>query len=397
MTEPSNLPDKQPIGDDEVKLIDVLLVLAENARLLVFGPLVVGLAALAYAFTITPTFTAITTILPPQQQQSTMALLASQLGGLSAFAGLGGGSALKNPSDIYVTLIKSRSVADRMVDRFKLTQLYGVKLRSDARTLLAGVTKVTTSPTDGLITIEVKDKDPKRAADMANAYVEELAHLTDGLAITDAQQRRVFFEKQLQATKENLDKAQLALSEVGVPESVIKSSPAAVLAAIAGLRAQVTAQEIKLSTMRGYLTEQNSDFQLAQRELASLRAQLAQAERAQPAGGTQGAEYLSRLRDFRYQEALFELLNKQLESARLDEAREGAVVQVVDTAVPPEYKSSPKKAQIAVFTTLATGILLLLAIFIREGLRNARNDHESAIKLARIASGLRGLVPGARK
>jgi tyrosine-protein kinase Etk/Wzc len=284
-----------------------------------------------------------------------------------------------------------------MIDRFKLMQLYGVKLRTDARALLAVVTKVTVGSLDGLITIEVNDHDPKRAADMANAYVEEFARLTSGLAITEAQQRRAFFEKQLQAAQKNLAKAQLALGEVGVPESLIKSSPGTVLESIARLRAQVTAQEIKLSTMRGSVTEQNPDFQLAQRELDSMRAQLVQTERSQPKGDTQRDEYLNRFREFKYQEALFELLTKQYESARLDEAREGSIVQVVDAAVPPESRSSPKRAQIAVLTTLATGILLLLLVFAREAFRGARNDPESASKLARIESRLRGLVPGARK
>jgi len=397
MTEPSNLPDNQLTGDDdEVSLIDLLLLIAENVRLLVFGPLIVGLAALGYAFTITPTFTAITTILPPQQQQSTMAMLASQLGGLASIAGIGGSSsALKNPADIYVTLIKSRSVADRIVDRFNLMQLYGLR-REETRAVLDVVTKVT-GDKGGLIAIEVKDHDPKRAADMANAYVEELAHLTGGLAITEAQQRGAFFEKQLQAVQKNLAKAQLALGEVGVPESLIKSSPGTVLETIARLRALVTAQEIKLSTMHGYLTEQSPEFQLAQRELGSLRAQLVQTERSQPAGDTQRNEYLNRFREFKYQETLFELLTKQRESARLDEAREGSIVQVVDAAVPPESRSSPKRALIAVLTTLATGMLLLLLVFVREALRSAQNNPESASKLARIASGLRGLVPGAYK
>jgi len=400
MTEPSNLADNPPASnDDEVSLIDLLLVIAENVRLLVFGPLLAGLAALGYAFTITPTFTATTMIIPPQQQQSTMALLASQLGGLAAGAGIEGirGAPLNNPSDIYVTLIRSRSVADRIIDRFELTQLHGAKRRRDeVRAILEVATKVTAGR-DGLITIEVKNNDPKRAADMANAYVEEFARLTGGLAITEAQQRRAFFEKQFQATQEKLAKAQLALGEAGVPESLMKSSPATVLEGIARLRAQVTAQEIKLSTMRGYLTEQSPQFKQAQRELDALRAQLAQADHAQPARGNQSTEYLNRFRDFKYQETLLELLTKQLESARLDESREGAFVQVVDVAVPPESRSSPKRAQIAVLTTLATGILLLLLVFAREALRSARNNRESASKLARIASALRGLVPGAHQ
>lgn len=397
MTQISDVPKHRPNSNSgEISLVDLMLVISENLRLLVLGPLLAGLVALAYSFTMTPTFTAVTTILPPQKESSSMALLASQLGGLAGLAGLGGAGP-KSPSDLYVTLIRSRSVADRVIDRFELMKVYGTPIRSQAREILAVMTKVTAGLKDGLITIEVKDHDPKRAADMANAYVEELGHLTDGLAITEAQQRRAFFEKQLQAAKNNLEKAQLALGKVGVAESVIKSSPEAVLASVAELRAQVTAQEIKLSTMRGYLTEQSPEFRLAQRQLASLRAQLAQADRTDSADGARRDEYLNRFRDFKYQEALFELLAKQLESARLDEAREGSLVQVVDVAVPPESRSSPRRTLIAVITTLASGMFLLLAVFAREGLRGARDNPESAAKLDRIASSVRVFFVGGRR
>ena len=384
-------PEMQSPPEDEISLLDLLLVLAENARLLVFGPLAIGLVALGYAFTITPTFTGTTTILPPQQQQSTAAMLASQLGALAGVAGLGG-AGLKNPADLYVALVKSRSVADRMIDRFDLVKLYNAEKRQDARKTLEQVTKIA-SGKDGLISIEVDDEDPKRAAAMANAYVEELSRLTDGLAITEAQQRRIFFEKQLRQAQENLKRAELALGQAGAGESLIRSAPQAMVEGAARLKALVTAQEIKVSTMRGYLTEQSPEFQLAQRELGSLRAQLALAERDQPSGGSgQGADYLNRFRDFKYQETLFELLAKQYEAARLDEAREGATIQVVDAAQPPERKSKPKKALIAVLTTLASGMLLVLIVFFREALRNARAAPESATKLARITAGFRTLV-----
>lgn len=380
----------QVVLDDDVSLLDLLLVVAENARLIVFGSLGAGLVALAFAFTLTPVFTATTTILPPQQQQSTAAMLASQLNALAGIAGLGG-SGPKNPADLYVALIKSRTVADGIIDRFDLVKLYALEKRQDARKALADVSKVNAGK-DGLITIEVDNPDPKRAAAMANAYVEELAKLTDGLAITEAQQRRIFFEKQLRQAKDGLKKAEVALGQAGAGETIIRAAPQAMVEGVARLKALVTAQEIRVSTMRGYLTEQNPEFQLAQRGLASLRAQLAQAERDQPSAGGQGAEYLNRFREFKYQETLFELLAKQYEAARLDEAREGANIQVVDVALPPERKSRPKKALIAVSTMLAGGMLLVLYVFFRESLRNARAVPESAGKIGRIAAGFRRLA-----
>lgn len=369
---------------DEVSLLDVLELIAENARLLVLGPIVAGLTALAITFIIPPTYTATARILPPQQQQSAATILASELGTLAGLVGPN----TKNAAEIYVALMKSRSVADRLTDRFNLIELYGHKYRDDTRTVLQGATKVSAGK-DGLITIQFEDKDAKRAADITNGYVQELVRLTGSLAITEAQQRRAFFEKQLQQAQEGLKKAELALGQSGVGEALIKSTPQAVVEAVARLKAQVTAQEIRVSTMRGYLTESSPEFQIAQRELSALRAQLFQAERSQPVGEMPASDYLNRFRDFKYQETLFELMAKQYEVARLDEAREGAAIQVVDQAIVPERKSGPKRLQIAVLTTIGALIVLLLYVLICNGIRAVAADPQSANRLARIRSLLR--------
>jgi tyrosine-protein kinase Etk/Wzc len=375
--------------EDEVGVLDLLLVVAENARLLIFGPVLVGMLALGIAFMIPPTYTATTRMLPPQQRQSSAAMLASQLGALSGLAGAAGLS-IKSPTDTYVALLKSRTVADRVIGRFNLLAVYEEDLMEEARKDLEDATRVKTGK-DGLITIEVDDKDPRRAADMANAYVEELHKLTGSLALTEAQERRVFFEKQLEQTHENLKKAELALGQTGAGERLLNSAPQALVEGIARLRAQVTAQEVRLSTMRGYLTESSPEFQLAQRQLSSLRAQLSQAERDQPQKGGGGPNYLNRFREFKYQETLFELMAKQYEVARLDEAREGAVIQVVDAAVLPERKSKPRRALIAVLTTLVAGIGFLVYVFAKEALRTSSANPEASGKLARVASGFRRL------
>jgi tyrosine-protein kinase Etk/Wzc len=366
--------------DDEISLLDLLQVVADNLRLLVLAPLAAGLLALGISFTIAPTFTATTKFMPPQQQQSAAASMLSSLGALGGLAGAATG--LKNPADQYVAFLKSRSVQDVLIDRFKLMERYESKLKTDARTTLEGVSKIA-SGKDGLITIDIDDKDPAFAAQLANAYVEELGRLLDRLAVTEAQQRRVFFEKQLTNAKDNLVKAEQALGASGVNSSVLKSTGAAV-EAVARLRAQITAQEVKLASMRGYLTESAPDFKQAQTELSALRGQLGRAEQSEPATDSANSDYIAKLRDFKYYETLFEMFAKQYEMARIDESREGAVIQVLDAAQPPERKSKPKKALIALMTTLAVGFGLLLFVFIRQALRGAGQDQESAEKLARL-------------
>lgn len=370
--------------DDEISLLDLLQVVVDNLRLLVLGPLAAGLLALGISFLIAPTFTATTKFLPPQQQQSAAASMLASLGALGGLAGAATG--LKNPNDQFVAFLQSRSVQDALIDRFKLMDRYETEFRDSARKALGSNVKIS-SGKDGLITIDASDTDKVFAAQLANAYVEELRTLLGRLAITEAQQRRVFFEKQLNDAKDKLVKAELALKASGVNSNVLKTDPAAAIEGLARLKASIAAQEIKLASMRGYLTESAPDFKQAQTELSAMRQQLTRAEAAEPGNNSKDSDYVSKFRDFKYYETLFELFAKQYEMARIDESREGAVIQVLDVAVPPELKTKPKKALVAVLTTLATGFALLLFVFIRHALNNASQSPESAEKLAQLRRG----------
>ena len=389
-------PDPQSMlaDNDEISLLDLLQVVADNLRLLVLGPLAAGLLALGYSFTITPTFTATTKFMPPQQQQSSAASL---LAGLGALGGLAGAAGIKSPADQYVAFLKSRSMQDALVDRFKLMDRYETKFREDARHALAGSVQIANGK-DGLIAIDASDKDPAFAAELANAHVEELGKLLNRLAVTEAQQRRLFFEKQLANAKDNLTKAEQVLASSGVNSSVLKSTGAAV-AAVAQLKGQIAAQEIKLASMRGYLTESAPDFKQAQTELSAWRAQLRYAEKAEPLADVSAGDndYIAKLRDFKYYETLFELFTKQYEMARIDESREGAVIQVLDAAQPPERKSKPKKAQMVMMTTLAVGLALMLLIFIRQALRSIVGDEGSAAKLTILRASVEKAIRNSRK
>ena len=373
-------------ADDEISLLDLLQTIVDNLRLLILGPLLVGLAALGISFAVPPTFTATVKFLPPQQQQSAAASMLASLGGLGGLAGAAAG--LKNPADQYLAFMKSNSVQDVLIDRVKLQDRYETKFKVDTRTALTGSTRVT-SGKDGLITVEIDDKDPKFAADLANAHVEELQKLLARLAVTEAQQRRAFFEKQLTQVKDKMIAAEQALKGTGVNTSVRKSNPTSAVAAVAALKAQVTAQEVKVGAMRGYLADTAPDFKQALNELGNLRAQLAKQERDEPASAAGQGDYVAKYREFKYQETLFELFAKQFELAKVDESREGAVIQVLDAAQPPEKKTKPKKALIAIIATLAAGFVLLLFVFIRQALRNASQDSESAQKIAALQTSWR--------
>jgi tyrosine-protein kinase Etk/Wzc len=380
-----NMGDMQ--DDDEINLLDLLQVIVDNLRLLVLGPLVCGLVALGVSFAISPTFTAKTQFLPPQQQSSAVNMLASlgALGGLGGLASVATG--LKNPADQYIAFLKSVSMQNALIERFNLVAKYQVKLKTDARLVLTGSVQIT-SGKDGLISVEVNDIDPNFAAELANAHVEELRNLLGRLALTEAQQRRMFFEKQLAQTKDNLAKADLALKLTGINSSALKLSPASALDAVARLKAGVSVQEVKLGTMRNYLTESSPDFKQAVSELAALKSQLAKAEKEEPSSPG-ASDYVARYRDFKYYENMFELFAKQFELAKVDESREGAVIQVLDIAVAPERKSKPKKALIAIIAGLSSGLLLLLFVFIRNALNTALQNKDNQKRLNKIQASLK--------
>lgn len=378
MTDTSHIPEQ---AEDEISLLDLLQTIVDNLRLLILGPLVVGLVALGISFAVPPTFTATVKFLPPQQQQSAAASMLASLGGLGGLAGAAAG--IKNPADQYLAFMKSNSVQDALIERFKLEERYATQFKTDTRAVLTGSTRAV-SGKDGLISIEIDDKDPQFAADLANAHVQELQQLLARLAVTEAQQRRAFFEKQLSLVQAKMIAAEQALRATGVNSSVLKSNPTSAVAAVAALKAQVTAQEVKVGAMRGYLADTAPDFKQALNELSNLRAQLAKQEKDEPASAAGQGDYVAKYREFKYQETLFDLFAKQFELAKIDESREGAVIQVLDAAQPPEKKAKPKKALIAIIATLAAGFALLLFVFIRQALRNANKDPESAQKLAAL-------------
>ncbi len=183
-----NIGAQEP--DDEISLLDLLQTVVDNLRLLVLGPLAFGFAALGVSYLIPPTYTAKTQFLPPQQQQSAAASMLASLGSLGGLAGAVG--AIKNPADQYLAYMKSVTLQDALIERFKLQERYEAKTKRDARLGLTANIRAA-SGKDGLISVEVDDKDPQFAADLANAHVEELGKLLGKLATTEAQQRRFFF------------------------------------------------------------------------------------------------------------------------------------------------------------------------------------------------------------
>lgn len=341
------------LSNEELDLRALAQPLFQNWKRLLAVAILAGGIGYGASYLVTPTFTSTTTFLPPQQQQSAAA---SALASLGALTGLGA-SGVKSPAEQYVALMQSVTVADRLIDRFKLLAVYEVKYRQDARKTLEKKSQISVGKKDGLITVSVDDHDPQRAAAMANQYVEELRYMTSQLAVSEAQQRRVFFEKQMQDTKARLVSAQLALQDSGFSLGALKTEPKSAADDYARLRAEVSAAEVRLQALRNSLADGAPEVRQQSVVLGSLRSKLAELERNE-APENKGADYVSKYREFKYQETLFDLMAKQYEMARVDESREGALIQVVDMAKPAERKSKPSRA---LFTAGAALAALLIA------------------------------------
>jgi uncharacterized protein involved in exopolysaccharide biosynthesis len=347
-----------------------LMQLARGKRLVALVTGITTLIGIAVSLILPVSYTATTRIMTPQQTQSSAAFLMSQLAlnptAANPLAGATGGSLnLRNPNELYLGLLASRPIADGIIGEFGL--VYHAKDMTAARKALADRTAIT-SEKSTLIAISVTDTDKKRAADIANAYPEQLRALTKTLAVTEASQRRLFYEQRLKDAKEDLVSAELALQQIQKQKGLVQldAQTKALITSLADLHAQVAAKEVQLQALRSYSTEQNPEVQLLENQLSSLQDQSARLEErsgSPESGGLDladvagaGAEYLRAEHELEYRQALFDLLLKQFDAARWDEARNAAVIQVVEEAIPPERKSAPRRTVI-VLILMALGML----------------------------------------
>jgi len=394
-------PDRREVGDEAhgMRALDVLIFLARHRRLLALAPLAAAIGAAAISLFLPNMYTGVTKILSPQQNQSSAVFLLSQLGNIAGPAG--GQLAIKNPNELYVGMLKSRTVADNLVARFGLKDLYERETLQDTRRELEQRTTISHGR-DGIITISFEDRDRKRAADVANGYVEELYKLTQTLAVTEAGQRRLFLEKQLKLTREGLVDAELALKKTQETTGFIKldEQSRAIIEAVASLRAQIAAKEVEAGAMRLFATERNPGYLRVQQEIGGLRSELARLEKTNRSGGGDifvptgrvpeaGLEYLRSLREVKYHESIFELLAKQYEIARIDEARDASIVQVLDRAVEPDRKSGPRRARIVIVIAILGFLAALLWALLRDAHERAKHHPEQSRKMNTLRDLLR--------
>ena len=392
--------------EDSINLLDLALVLAARKRFILSLSFAVAVITAIAVLIMPVTYTATTTMLPPQQQESTAMAMLSQMGGLASLAGGGAASALglKNPDDLYIGLLQSEQVMDGIIHRFDLMKVYKAKILSDARRALQANTKIV-SQKSSLLSISVKDHNAKRAAAIANAYVDELHQLMSHLAVTSAAQRRMFFQQQVNQEKEKLADAEVALEKTEVKTGIIQpqGQAQAVIATIMQLRSQISAREVELEALRTSATDQNPEVITLQSQIAALRTQLADFEKGHPqAAPTEGnvltptsevpaasLEYLRRLRDVRYQETLFEFMTRQYEMARVDEAKQGQMIQVVDPALIPDRRSWPPRTLLTLLAFFLTAMAASFWVILQGAYNSRMKNPQDASKILQLRQLLR--------
>lgn len=363
-----------PACPESINLLGYLEVIARRWRMIARITAVAFIVSLVVAFQFPETYSSTALILPPQQDAGMMGMMSAMTGGVSSLAGdlLGKGTS----ADLYVGILNSSAVKDAIIDRFELMEVYQQRFRIDAQNVLGSKANIASGKKDGIISITVEDKDPKRAADLANAFVEELGKLTVKLNITGAGQNRGYLEKRLAKAKTDLAGAEEALKlfqsknkALDVPEQAKAS-----IQSVAQLKAQLAAQEVQLASMRRRFTDSGQDVKDLKTSVVTLRAQLGQVE-GEGRGSTilsvgsvpqLGQEYVRLMRELKVQEAIFELLTKQYEMARMSEAKDVDGMQIIQQATVSDKKSKPKRSLIVMATTIFAGLVAVLCSFVQE-------------------------------
>jgi len=395
---------------DEVDFVDFFLIVAEYWKAIVFVPLVAAAFAYGLTYVLPKEYSAIARVTPPLQVPSLTSALASQLGSIAALAGASG--TVTNPSETLAAMAASQTVLDAIIGKFKLKDLYKErtvlqKLYKDwtlvqTRKDLLDSIKISASTDDGLVTVEVLDRDPKLAADIANAFVEELTKLTKAVTASEAKNRRVLYEAEVNSNRGHLADAEIRLKKIQEASGLINldSQARAIIESIATLRAGIVSKEVEIAAMRTFATDRNPAYRRELQELKGLQAELKKMEATNSAGEGNlfvsakglpeaGLEVLRAVRDVKLYETMAGALETQLALARIDEIREPSIVQVVDSAVVMDEETRPYRKTIAAAVFVLAAIATIFCVFARKAITRYRSVPTQAAKYERLVSFLR--------
>jgi len=361
------------VEEQEINLLELLHVLVRRKMLIIKICTIAVVAAVAYSLTLPNIYSATAKVLPPQKEAGGgLSALLGQAGGLAGLAagGLGGGS------DLYVGILKSRSVADAVIKRLDLVQVYKAKNLEAARKGLEGAVKVQGGK-DGIISIVAEDEDPKRSAQLANAFVDELARTTVRLNLSKAGTERMFLEKRLDIVKKDLKSAEEDLKTFSQRNKIVQvdSQAKASIEGVARLKADLATKEVQLAVLRSNQTDESSEVKAVLNGIRRLRGELGAltgngggSESIPTIGNVPGVglDYSRKLRELKTQEAIFEQLTKQYEVVKINEAKDSSSFQILDEAVVPVNKSKPRRSIIVILTAVGSLFVSVVLVFVQE-------------------------------
>jgi uncharacterized protein involved in exopolysaccharide biosynthesis len=376
--------------EPDINLLDLLIALGQEKWTLILVTVLAALTGIIVSIITPVTFVSRASIMP--SQQSGGGGLAS-LGGLAGLAGLGAlsniASGIKSSDEMYIALMRSQSVQSALIEQFKLKERYGARNNVEARQALNLNVTILADKKSGLLLIDAQDKDPEFAAQLANAQVKELNVILSRLAVTEAQQRRAYYEQQIIKVQTKIPQIELEYKQAQKSAGL---EVASLLSEAGTLPGQIAAKELQLQVLSRFATSQNPEFKRLALEIAALRSQMARYElskiepktsdTSKPVQSTESTKSnfvqkaTQAYNTLKIQEALLDGYVKQLELAKVDEAKEGPVVQVVDEARAPEMRAKPERKKLVITYTVTGLIIALVLAALRALLRHIRSTPE---------------------
>jgi len=385
--------------EEEIDLWDLFFVLLKRAKLIIGITFLGFLVGLLIAFLTPPLYRAEVKILPPQTPSRIPFNLPTEIATQLGLPYL-------IPPNVFLGLPTTRVVLDNLIKTFNLREVYKVKSLEDAREILEKRMKTTLDQKTGILTISVEDRDPERAAKIANSCVKEMEGLLENLALSEASQRRKFFERELEKAKKELIAAEEELRKFMKTTKILEVSKQseATVSLLAELQGKIAAKQAELWALKAVLGEDHPRILQVKNEIQALQAQYDALEKRSSGGALipvekaaeKGVEYIEKMREFKYREALYEMLFKLFEQAKIEESRE-ALIQIIDPAVPPEKKAKPKRLLMISISSLLGLFMGILGTFLLEALEKAKNDPSRAEKVQEVIKELKGLFPWLRR
>ncbi len=376
--------------EKEISLADYWQTLVRRRRLIVY---IVGAAfviSCIVSLVLPKEYKATASVLKPQTNDNLLAAKVAGVAGISP-AGLLSGMA-DFSGDVWIGILKSRTVSDDIINRFNLGSVYGYKKIEDTRKKLWKMVNILNNKKEGIIKISVLDRSPERAAEMANAFVYDLDRINRNIVMTSGRRTRIFVGQRLKETKKNLDAAEKALEEFQQKYRAVNlgDQSKVIIRSIAAVRAKLMAKEVELQTLLSYATPDNPQVQILASEKRELKQRLSELENKRSSTyGDKGSQdifvptgmmpaleldYENLMRDKATQEALYKLLVRQYEMAKIQEVKNSPTVQVLDRAAAPTKKAKPRRTLIVISCTFTALVLAAFAAFFLDYLEGIRQN-----------------------